>query len=347
MTEAEGRALVGLLRACKPAFREGRKADRLAFALNAYFLCKGYKLVAVGEDADGLDKVVDKTEEVDVDGWNKEETDYCFAYIPEGEDQVRVLVLCVYLGSKLCMQALSKNIGEDKKLEREPVSLEMGVEAFIQDPSGGGGGDVKSAFKDLNGMVKQFSKFECAIKAQLSDDESATKKIKTTTKNEGEHVTIPATRPPGNGGSGSAPPDPLRIIDPRPLGVYRPAVPLIGADDLVPPGVRPPGMPFEPSMPFGVGGPLRGSHVGPSDPIFGQRGGRISDPSLDMNRSRLPPGARFDPINPPGMPGSHPDDFIQDPDGQQRFGGGGGRVHPDIGGPPEGGGNNGMDYMFG
>jgi len=293
--------------------------------------------------------VVDKTEEVDVDGWNKEETDYCFAYIPEGEDQVRVLVLCVYLGSKLCMQALSKNIGEDKTLEREPVSLEMGVEAFIQDPSGGGG-NVKSAFKDLNGMVEQFSTFECAIKAQLSGDESATKKSKTATS-EGERVAIPATRTPGSGGSGSAPPDPLRIIDPRPLGVYRPAVPLIGADDLVPPGVRPPGMPFEPSIPLG-GGPLRGSHVGPSDPIFGQRGqfpGRISDPSfrgdVDMNRSRLPPGARFDPINPPGMPGSHPDDFIQDPDGQGHFGGGG-RVHPDIGGPP-GGGNNGMDYMFG
>ena len=55
---------------------------------------------------------MNKTEEVDVDGWNKEETDYCFAYIPEGEDQVRVLVLCVYLGSKLCIQALAKKIGK-------------------------------------------------------------------------------------------------------------------------------------------------------------------------------------------------------------------------------------------
>jgi len=347
MAEAEGRALVGLLRACKPAFREGRKADRLAFALNAYFLCKGYKLIAVGQDADGLDKVVNKTEEVDVDGWNKEETDYCFAYIPEGEDQVRVLVLCVYLGSKLCIQALAKKIGEGQKAEREPVSLEMGVDVFIQEPSGG---DVKSAFKDLTGMVEQFSKFESAVKRlQLSDEgeeeEEASKNKTKAARGEGEHVVIPS-RSTGDDSSSSPVPDPLRIHRPTPLGVYRPAVPLIGADDLVPPGVRPPGMPFEPPMPS-FGGPLRGSHVGPRDPIFsGQRGG-VGGVS-GLRPSHLPPGARFDPINPPGMRGFHPDDFIQGerplPDG--RGFGEGGRVHPDIGGPPEGGGN-GMDYMFG
>ena len=84
-------------------------------------------------------------------------------------------------------------------------------------------------------------------------------------------------------------------------------------------------------LPFG--GPLRGSQVGPNDPIFGDRRRLGPGPSRF-----LPPGARYDPINPPGMRGFHPDDFVQ-PEG-------GDRVHPDVMDfrPPGGGG---MDHMFG
>jgi proteasome inhibitor subunit 1 (PI31) len=77
-------------------------------------------------------------------------------------------------------------------------------------------------------------------------------------------------------------------------------------------------------------------HVGPGDPIFGpgRMGGGVGAPP---GHGSLPPGARWDPIAPPGMQGFHPDDF-QRP--------GGGRPHPDMAQPGPGRGTD-MDYMFG
>ena len=54
-------------------------------------------------------------------------------------------------------------------------------------------------------------------------------------------------------------------------------------------------------------GPHRGGgmHVGPGDPIFcpGRMGGGVGGPP---GHGSLPPGARWDPVAPPGMPGFHP-----------------------------------------
>jgi hypothetical protein len=84
---------------------------------------------------------------------------------------------------------------------------------------------------------------------------------------------------------------------------WRPSVPAGGAD-VVPPGMRPPGAPDIPGAPGflggggspGVGG--GGMHVGPDDPLFAGR--------MGVGRGRagglVPPGARWDPIGPPGMP---------------------------------------------
>ena len=59
-------------------------------------------------------------------------------------------------------------------------------------------------------------------------------------------------------------------------------------------------------------GPLRGGggmHVGPGDPIFGpgrMGGGVGGPPGHAPGMGGLPPGARWDPIAPPGMRGFHP-----------------------------------------
>ena len=56
--------------------------------------------------------VSDKVEEVDTAGWNAQEKDYSFAYVPEDKESVRVLVKCSALGSDLCVDALSKGVAE-------------------------------------------------------------------------------------------------------------------------------------------------------------------------------------------------------------------------------------------
>ncbi len=121
-------------------------------------------------------------------------------------------------------------------------------------------------------------------------------------------------------------------------------VPPLGADDVVPAGMRPPGT--GPGL-SGIPGllaapPHRGSQVGPHDPMFGP--GRLGSgvglggqPGVGGEGvSSLPPGARYDPIAPPGMRGFHPDDYVKDPT----------KIHPDIMQPGPGRGTD-WDNMFG
>ena len=86
----------------------------------------------------------------------------------------------------------------------------------------------------------------------------------------------------------------------------------------------------------GLGGP-DGMMVGPHHPMFGR--GRL-EPGPG-HEGHLPPGGRWDPIAPPGMPGFFPGDFERGRGrGRGRGGGDGDGVHPDImplgrgGGPP-------------
>jgi len=93
-----------------------------------------------------------------------------------------------------------------------------------------------------------------------------------------------------------------------------PAVPPtgVGFEDVVPPGVRAPGL--RPPSPGGLmeGTPRRGGGmlVGPDHPIFGP--GKLGE-GVGVGREgpgpALPPGARWDPIGPPGTRGFRPDDF--------------------------------------
>jgi hypothetical protein len=82
------------------------------------------------------------------------------------------------------------------------------------------------------------------------------------------------------------------------------------------------GVGYNDVRPTGVGIPARGGGmmVGPHHPIFGR--GRLEPPS--GHEGHLPPGARWDPIAPPGMRGFFPGDF------ERRGSGRRGEIHPDI-----------------
>ncbi|EPS59826.1 hypothetical protein M569_14980, partial [Genlisea aurea] len=109
-----------------------------------------------------------------------------------------------------------------------------------------------------------------------------------------------------------------------PMGSYIiPAVPDSGWSDLNPgPGA---GMYPSRSRPC-RGGLGEGSMlVGPGDPrFFGGRSGDIGPGGLPTGV--VPPGARFDPYGPPGVPGFEPNRFARNP----RRPGGGGGTHPDL-----------------
>lgn len=84
-----------------------------------------------------------------------------------------------------------------------------------------------------------------------------------------------------------------------------------------------------------------GMMVGPHHPIFGR--GRTEPPP--GHEGLIPPGARWDPIAPPGLPGFFPGDFER---GRGRGRGrGGDEIHPDIMQPGRGGFGTGFDGGFG
>lgn len=110
----------------------------------------------------------------------------------------------------------------------------------------------------------------------------------------------------------------------------------VGYEDIVPPGCRPPGL--RPVVrPEGMPHPGGGMHVGPDHPIFG--GGKLGRSEDNQSRNEhggiLPPGARWDPIGPPGTQGFRPEDFQR----QQ------GKPHPDMMQP--GPGRTDWDSFFG
>mmetsp|Transcript_9894 Transcript_9894/g.25224 ORF Transcript_9894/g.25224 Transcript_9894/m.25224 type:complete len:237 (-) Transcript_9894:164-874(-) len=235
----------------------------------------------------------------------------------------------IQVGQNICITALSKKKSEGHSHSDSPVTADFKLDKYVQ--GGSGRLSARDAFKDFKGLCSALGNFESQVSAQFLPSSSLGRSVEVI---DGD-VTRGGSRSPRWNPPGMTPPFPL--VEPSPL--LHGDGSLVGADDLVPPGIRPPGSIHPGLGPFGGrGGGLRGSHVGPDDPIFSGMGGR-----RDGRRPPgpgLPPGARWDPINPQGIPGFHPDDFI--PDGRpvrDRD------VHPDIGPPPGGGG--GMDHMFG
>ena len=168
---------------------------------------------------------------MDVAGWNAKEADYAFAYTPEEKETVRVLVKCSVLGSTLCVAALSRDTAAEASSssqgqETEPVTSEFDVEAYTQDQSAPG--DLKGGYKDSVSLVAKIGVLEASLRKQFSEERRR--------EGAGDRSSGPPAggRPPHYGPSGlySGAGGSLR----RDWGPAR----YVGADDLVPPGVRAP-----------------------------------------------------------------------------------------------------------
>jgi proteasome inhibitor subunit 1 (PI31) len=314
--------------------------------VHAYVLAQGYKLVATGAHAENhatdFASPQDR-EEVDSSGWDALPGVYTFRYQDAEGKRDPLFLKCIVAGPKLLVQWMAWSGGDS-----QPQVVELEVAKYTTTES-----VVPAAYQNTEDLMVALD--TSLGKASSSASTSKQQQQEQTTAREGAYQEQPGhtnTReggceegyisplqegppyyPSGRGGGGGS----REILPP---GIMPSSV---GYEDVVPPGVRPPGYGGVGGIPAGpphVGG---GMHVGPGHPVFGpgKLGGGVGMPPEFGGRSDhgvpLPPGARWDPIGPPGTRGFRPDDFQRrDPS----------HPHPDMAQPGPGKGTD-WDQFFG
>lgn len=303
------KAVLGVMRAARPTFRNA--FDYLAFAVHADLVASGYRLVATGPDAETDPSEDAEVQDAAIDLWNSSQDSYVFRYVTEENLSRRLLVKGLPMGDALMVEALPSAAGQG------PFSTELKVSEYITDSQSP---NVADHFKDLEGLVEKVnrdivSKLLAPGSAGASKDAAPT--VSRSLADEGNGMReapsstyLGAAPPFGAGGIGGY--------------VVPPVVPGFGGSDDLTPG--PGGGVLPDEFRGGFGG---GMLVGPNDPRWGavgpggiHTGGRVPG---------VPPGARFDPYGPPGMPGFEPDRFGVEP--LRRPPGGRGQgppTHPDL-----------------
>jgi len=283
--------VMAVIRAARPSFRNNH--DKIAFAVHASFLASGYVLTATGPAAFSDTAFSSpSTDEVGMDNWQELDDEYAFVYTNPEKGSKKVLVKCLAMHDKLLVDALAEGASE-------PVHLEISAGEY----AGENGGNYSLQFKNLEELVKSLdaqilSKLDGSSQPSSSNDSSL-----ETSEASRSNITIG---------------DPFgRHSGPRdPSGIVYPPIHPIGGSDLFPgPGA---GM-YPTRGDFGIGGSML---LGPNDPRWA--GGVARDPSFPGGHLGVPPGARFDPYGPPGVPGFEPHRFSRGP---RRPGGG---THPDL-----------------
>lgn len=316
MSGLEEMAVLAVIRASRPCFRS--KPDKVAFAVHAFVLSRGYKLVAVGPaaEAEAADWALDH-EEVGPEGWNDTEGVYAFRYQDLQGARPALYVKAVAAGPQLLAHWLE---AAPQPALASPRTLELDTERYATDSEA-----PSASYSHLGELLVRLA---AAMGGGMATGAQAGRKAAEPA--EPAARAEPRLEPEGRPGWAQPGPGP---------GFPAPPVPSnVGADDVVPPGFRPPGM-----GPTG-GGDMPGLHpgggmvVGPGHPIFGpgRLGGPVGGPP---GLGSLPLGARWDPIAPPGMRGFHPNDFQRRPDPAH--------PHPDIMQPGPRNGNTDWDAMFG
>ncbi|KAL9247381.1 hypothetical protein vseg_020820 [Gypsophila vaccaria] len=312
---ATEKSVMAVIRASRPSFRNNQ--DKVAFVVHASFLASGFVLTATGAPAFADNSLSSSTsDEVGIEGWNEVEDEYAFVYANPEKGNKKVLVKCLVLGDKLMVDALSDGASE-------PVHLDINVDEFVADTSAN---DYNSQYKNLGKLV---SSLESEVLSKL-DGTSA-----------GSHLSGGTSRPRTSE-------EPNRYIEGSgnsqeyPTGYILPPVNPVGGSDLFPSGGA--GI-YPPRGGFGGGSMF----IGPEDPRWFGGGGF---PGIPGGFGGPPPGARFDPYGPPGLPGFDPGNVGRYPRGPIPEGGTnpdlepvggrtGGRVHPDLEQP----GSGGFDYI--
>ncbi|CAN6219151.1 unnamed protein product [Urochloa humidicola] len=287
-------AAMAVVRAARPALRGAH--DGVAFAAHAAFLAAGYSLCAVGPDA-LTDPPPSGEEEVGIDGWNSMENCYAFMYSKEEKDKKkRVLVKCLVIGELLAIDVLDLE-AQDKG----PYNIQLNVKDFFSEGQPKNYGDM---YKNFAGLIETVnSNVLCKLDGK-DDGAVAGKNPDAKDKNPSAESSLSV--------HSSENPDP-RTIDPSSI-IYPPIAPL-GSDDLFPG----PGAGFYPHSGIGSGGSM---HVGPNDPRFFPSN---PFPAPFGGPGSVPPGGRYDPIGPPGVPGFEPSSFVRRPRRPL-----GGSTHPDL-----------------
>eukprot|EP00899_Mesostigma_viride_P002873 jgi/Mesvir1/12587/Mv10335-RA.1 len=309
-------AVLAVIRAARPNFRS--RHDKLAFAIHACYSCEGLRLVALGdagvEEAQRRSETGASLEEVSLEGWNSDDDSYAFLYEPESDYKKKghILVKCLVMGSQLVAHGLALQKSASSSAQSLPQAVELSVDEFASDE------------KDLTKGYVNFDKLVQTIKSRLVDPVlgPATGTSQPGKQNEQERARSPprAAREPAIP-LPSREPDAGFLVDRNPMRG-------VGRDDFLPGGIGP-----LPGMGLPVPGGFGGTQVGPNHPMFHMRiPGNADMPGYPMRPPNMPPGARFDPYGPPGVPGFEPG----------RFGGEGrrrGGFHPDLEQP-------GSDDMF-
>ncbi|KAF8402998.1 hypothetical protein HHK36_011092 [Tetracentron sinense] len=336
-------SVMAVIRASRPSFRNAH--DKVAFAVHASFLASGYLLTATGPPAYSENALSSpSSDEVGIDKWNETEDCYAFIYSNPEKGSKKVLVKCLVMGSNLLIDVLREGDGE-------PLHLEINVEDY----NGGDQSNNYSAqYKNLEKLVR---KLDAEILSKLDGSRmgsSTNKPLRIEGKGDldmaldrdefppwedvivrlgarivalvdvfvlevvGRHLTIPRASSlifarrhlvftDFKVHHASMMKEPRAGAEP---------VPSIGGSDLFPG----PGAGMYPTR--GNYGSDGGMLLGPNDPRwFGGIGG---EPGFPGGRPGVPPGARFDPYGPPGVPGFEPNRFVRDPRRP------GGRNHPDL-----------------
>ncbi|KAK9908073.1 hypothetical protein WJX75_002439 [Coccomyxa subellipsoidea] len=333
---ATPQVLLAIVRAARPKFRS--KHDRLAYAVHAFLLADGYKLIATGKDADvPSTEVAEDCPEVGMEGWTDLPDAYAFRYVDTTGKRNPIMLKMVPMGDKMLLHWASPGSFD------EPRMLEVNVDDYVDDTA------KADAYKNLGDLA---SRLQSTFYVDAAKDAAApppTEDMSTATQAGSE--ASPVATPMSAAAARTVEDDPFQLKGPPTHPHPVPYVPRVGTDDLLPP-VRPPVPLMEPGefSPGGSGGPLPGGlpgrrgggmHVGPGDPLFrgppgvfpgGDQGGFPGGPGNGREPGfppgGLPPGAHWDPIMPPGMQGFRPGDFQRQ--GRTRFGRGDPDVHPDI-----------------
>ncbi|KAJ1291319.1 hypothetical protein BS78_02G307500 [Paspalum vaginatum] len=287
-------AAMAVVRAARPALRGAH--DGVAFAAHAAFLAAGYSLCAVGPDA-LADPSPSGDEEVGIDGWNSMENCYAFLYSKEEKGKKkRVLVKCLVIGELLAIDVLDLE-AQDKGM----YNIQINVKDFFSEEQPKNYGDM---YKNFAGLIDAVNSSVLSKLDAKDAGAEAGKNPDTTAKNPDAESSssIHSSENPGP-----------RTTDPSGL-IYPPIAPL-GSDDLFPG----PGAGFYPHSGIGSGGSM---HVGPNDPRFFPSN---PFPASFGGPGSVPPGGRYDPIGPPGVPGFEPSSFVRRPRRPP-----GGSTHPDL-----------------
>ncbi|KAH6559118.1 hypothetical protein KP509_1Z026600 [Ceratopteris richardii] len=225
---------------------------------------------------------------------------YAFLYSGAGQDSLCkfVLVKCFSVEDNLFVAVSDDN-------DKEALQYEIRVSDYVTTSDGT---NYAHLYKRLNELVEQLNTFFLSKLPSSKDKASVSRKESHEDVGTEENIVQPSV-------STSHP-------APSVSGIRLPPVPDFGRSDLLPgagAGVFPSSI-GGPGVTPGVGGML----VGPHDPRWGGMGfGEI--PGLpEGDRGIVPPGARYDPIGPPGIPGFEPGRF-----GRSRRPPSGG-VNPDL-----------------